>query len=59
MMNLKISPKNCFLKFWKKKIGKSAGEIGLNFHYTLIKAIEKIAQRFAVKESRFFLGGVW
>lgn len=42
----------------EKKAGKSAGEIGLNFHYTLIKAIEKIAQRFAVKELAFS-GGVW
>ena len=29
-----------------------------NFHFTLIKAIEKIAERFAVKELTFS-GGVW
>lgn len=54
-----IPTKNLFLKVLEeKKSGKSAGEIGLNFHYTLIKAIEKIAQRFAVKELAFS-GGVW
>lgn len=42
----------------EKKSGKNAGEIGLNFHFTLIKAIEKIAERFAVKELTFS-GGVW
>jgi len=42
----------------EKKSGKNAGEIGLNFHFTLIKAIEKIAERFAVKELAFS-GGVW
>ena len=42
----------------EKKSGKNVGEIGLNFHYTLIKAIEKIAERFAVKEIAFS-GGVW
>ena len=54
-----IPIKKLFLKLLEeKKSGKSAGEIGLNFHYTLIKAIEKIAQRFAVKELAFS-GGVW
>lgn len=54
-----IPTKKLFLKLLKeKKAGKSAGEIGLNFHYTLIKAIEKIAQRFAVK-ALAFSGGVW
>lgn len=54
-----IPTKKLFLKLLEeKKLGKSAGEIGLNFHYTLIKAIEKIAQRFAVKELAFS-GGVW
>ncbi|WP_446715125.1 carbamoyltransferase HypF [Cloacibacterium sp. TD35] len=54
-----IPTKKLFLKLLEeKKSGKSAGEIGLNFHYTLIKAIEKIAQRFAVKELAFS-GGVW
>ena len=42
----------------QKKSGKSAGEIGLNFHYTLIKAIEKIAEKYKVKELAFS-GGVW
>jgi len=54
-----ILTKKLFSKILEeKKSGKSAGEIGLNFHYTLIKAIEKIAQRFAVKELAFS-GGVW
>lgn len=54
-----IPTKKLFLKLLEeKKSGKSAEEIGLNFHYTLIKAIEKIAQRFAVKELAFS-GGVW
>ena len=54
-----IPTKNLFLKVLEeKKSGKSAGEIGLNFHYTLIKAIEKIAEGFAVKEIAFS-GGVW
>ncbi|GAB1356692.1 carbamoyltransferase HypF [Cloacibacterium normanense] len=54
-----IPTKKLFSKILEeKKSGKSAGEIGLNFHYTLIKAIEKIAQRFAVKELAFS-GGVW
>ena len=42
----------------EKKSGRNAGEIGLNFHYTLIKAIEKIAERYKVKELAFS-GGVW
>lgn len=54
-----IPTKKLFLKLLEeKKSGKCAGEIGLNFHYTLIKAIEKIAQRFVVKELAFS-GGVW
>ena len=54
-----IPTKKLFLKVLEeKKLGKNEGEIGLNFHYTLIKAIEKIAQRFAVKELAFS-GGVW
>ncbi len=54
-----IPTKKLFLKLLEeKKSGKSAGEIGLNFHYTLIKAIEKIAEGFAVKEIAFS-GGVW
>ena len=54
-----IPTKKLFSKILEeKKSGKSAREIGLNFHYTLIKAIEKIAQRFAVKELAFS-GGVW
>ena len=54
-----IPTKNLFLKVLEeKKSGKSAGEVGLNFHYTLIKAIEKIAEGFAVKEIAFS-GGVW
>lgn len=54
-----IPTKKLFSKILEeKKSGKSAGEIGLNFHFTLIKAIEKIAQRFAVKEITFS-GGVW
>ena len=54
-----IPTKKLFSKILEeKKSGKCAGEIGLNFHYTLIKAIEKIAQHFAVKELAFS-GGVW
>ncbi|MFN3773260.1 carbamoyltransferase HypF [Cloacibacterium normanense] len=54
-----IPTKKLFSKIMEeKKSGKSAGEIGLNFHYTLIKAIEKIAEGFAVKELAFS-GGVW
>lgn len=54
-----IPTKKLFSKILEeKKSGISAGEIGLNFHFTLIKAIEKIAQRFAVKEIAFS-GGVW
>ena len=54
-----IPTKKLFSKILEeKKSGKSAGEIGLNFHYTLIKAIEKIAEGFAVKELAFS-GGVW
>lgn len=54
-----IPTKKLFSKILEeKKSGKSAGEIGLNFHYALIKAIEKIAQHFAVKELAFS-GGVW
>lgn len=54
-----IPTKNLFLKVLEeKKSGKSVGEIGLNFHFTLIKAIEKIAEGFAVKELAFS-GGVW
>ncbi len=54
-----IPTKKLFSKILEeKKSGKSAGEIGLNFHYTLIKAIEKIAEGFAVKEIAFS-GGVW
>ncbi len=54
-----IPTKKLFLKVFEEKLlGKNLGEIGLNFHFTLIKAIEKIAQRFAVKEITFS-GGVW
>lgn len=54
-----IPTKKIFSKIMEeKKSGINAGEIGLNFHYTLIKAIEKIAQRFAVKKLAFS-GGVW
>lgn len=54
-----IPTKNLFSRILEeKKSGKNAGEIGLNFHFTLIKAIEKIAERFAVKELAFS-GGVW
>lgn len=54
-----IPTKKLFSKILEeKKSGKSAGEIGLNFHFTLIKAIEKISQHFAVKELAFS-GGVW
>ena len=51
--------KKLFSRILKEKMsGKNAGEIGLNFHYTLIKAIEKIAEKFEVKELAFS-GGVW
>lgn len=54
-----IPTKKLFSRILKEKIsGKNAGEIGLNFHYTLIKSIEKIAERFAIKELAFS-GGVW
>ncbi|WP_374363943.1 carbamoyltransferase HypF [Cloacibacterium sp.] len=54
-----IPTKKLFLKVLEeKKSGKSAGEIGLNFHYTLIKAIEKIAEKNNVRELAFS-GGVW
>ncbi|PPZ91246.1 carbamoyltransferase HypF [Cloacibacterium normanense] len=54
-----IPTKKLFSRILKEKIsGKNLGEIGLNFHYTLIKAIEKIAEGFAVKEIAFS-GGVW
>lgn len=54
-----IPTRKIFSKIIKeKKSGKNAGEIGLNFHYTLIKAIDKIAEKFEVKELAFS-GGVW
>ena len=54
-----IPTKKLFSRILKEKIsGKNAGEIGLNFHYTLIKAIEKIAEKNNVKELAFS-GGVW
>lgn len=54
-----IPTKKLFSRILKEKMsGKNAGEIGLNFHYTLIKSIEKIAERFAIKELAFS-GGVW
>lgn len=54
-----IPTKKLFSRILKAKMSdKNAGEIGLNFHYTLIKSIEKIAERFAVKEIAFS-GGVW
>ena len=54
-----IPTKKLFLKVLEEKLlGKNLGEIGLNFHYTLIKAIEKIAEKHNVKELAFS-GGVW
>ncbi|MFT3918704.1 carbamoyltransferase HypF [Cloacibacterium sp.] len=54
-----IPTKKLFLKVFEEKLlGKNLGEIGLNFHYTLIKAIEKIAEKNNVKELAFS-GGVW
>ena len=54
-----IPTKKIFSKIMEeKKSGKSAGEIGLNFHNTLIKSIEKIAEKYKVKELAFS-GGVW
>ena len=41
MMNLKISLQKTVSKILEEKIREKALEIGLNFHYTLIKAIEK------------------
>ena len=38
--------------------GKICWKIGLNFHYTLIKRIEKINEKNNVKNS-LFLEGVW
>lgn len=54
-----IPTKKIFSKIMEeKKSGINAGEIGLNFHYTLIKAIEKNAEKYKVKELAFS-GGVW
>ena len=54
-----IPTKKIFSKIMEeKKSGKSAGEIGLNFQNTLIKSIEKIAEKYKVKELAFS-GGVW
>lgn len=54
-----IPIKKLFSRILKEKIsGKNLGEIGLNFHYTLIKSIEKIAEKNNVKELAFS-GGVW
>ena len=54
-----IPTKKLFLKVFEEKLlGKNLGEIGLNFHYTLIKAIEKNAEKNNVKELAFS-GGVW
>ena len=54
-----IPTKKLFSRILKEKMsGKNAGEIGLNFHYTLIKSIEKIAEKNNVKELAFS-GGVW
>ena len=54
-----IPTKKLFSRILKEKMsGKNAGKIGLNFHYTLIKAIEKIAEKNNVKELAFS-GGVW
>ena len=54
-----IPTKKLFSRILKEKIsGKNLGEIGLNFHYTLIKSIEKIAEKSNVKELAFS-GGVW
>lgn len=54
-----IPTKKLFLKVFEEKLlGKNLGEIGLNFHYTLIKAIEKIAEKNNVKDLAFS-GGVW
>lgn len=54
-----IPTKKLFLKVLGEKMsGKYAGEIGLNFHYTLINAIKKIAEKYKVKELAFS-GGVW
>lgn len=61
-----IPTKALFLKMMEEKqSGKIASQIGLNFHYTLIKAIGKIADRhfgkLSVTEERHlaFSGGVW
>lgn len=54
-----IPTRKIFSKIMKEKIsGKNLEKIGLNFHYTLIKAIEKIAEKNNVKELAFS-GGVW
>ena len=54
-----IPTKKLFSRILKEKMsGKNDGEIGLNFHYTLIKSIEKIAEKNNVKELAFS-GGVW
>ena len=54
-----IPTKKLFSRILNEKMsGKNAGEIGLNFHYTLIKSIEKIAEKNNVKELAFS-GGVW
>ena len=54
-----IPTKKLFSRILKEKMsGKNDGEIGLNFHYTLIKAIEKTAEKNNIKDLAFS-GGVW
>ncbi len=61
-----LPTKKLFDKILDEKLsGKNAGEIGLNFHNTLIKFIEKIVDRhfdkLSVTEEKHlaFSGGVW
>ncbi|MDR2204915.1 MAG: carbamoyltransferase HypF [Flavobacteriaceae bacterium] len=57
--NSELPVKMLFDKILDEKLsGKNSGEIGLNFHYTLIKYIEKTAENFHAN-ALTFSGGVW
>jgi hydrogenase maturation protein HypF len=57
--SLKLPTQKLFNKILEDSfLNENSGKIGLNFHYTLIKYIEKLAEYFEVKELAFS-GGVW
>lgn len=57
--SFKLPTKILFEKILEEKqSGKTSGEIGLNFHYTLIKFIERLAENIQVQDIAFS-GGVW